>query len=76
MAPVDGSAASVAVFQPGRDFIKRGVEVRAAAGQTLAAERAQFDLRDIQPTAGLGRVGDFQTFSQAAGLGGWERFVK
>jgi hypothetical protein len=62
------------VFQPYRDFTKHGVEVREAAGQTLTVERAQFDLRDIQPTAVLGVAGDFQALSQAAGLGGRERF--
>ena len=44
------------------------------AGQTLAAERAQFDLGDVEPTAVLGRVMDFQAVGQPGGPRRAERF--
>jgi len=65
---VDGGAARVAVFQPGENFTTHGAEVRELAGQTLTAECAQLDFGDVQPTAVLGRVMDFQAFGQATGL--------
>ena len=49
---------------PCRDFPSHEFDVRDAPVEALAAERAEFNLGNVEPTAMFGRVMDFKATSQ------------
>ena len=53
--PVDGNVSGVAASLPGSDFAHQGWLVWDTLAETLAGQYGQFALRDVEPTAVLGR---------------------
>src|SRR5687767_11578999 len=66
----------VAVGLPGSNVSSHLFGRGDATAEALAVECAQFDFRDVQPTAVLGRVVDFEALGQTTGFGWHEGFVE
>ena len=69
-APVDRDARGVAPGLVGRDGTTQGVGIGVSPFETSAAQRAELDLRHVQPTGVFGGVMKLQAFHNAASLGG------
>ena len=74
--PVDGDARCVALGLVARDLALQGVRVGVSPLETGAAQRAEFDLRHVQPTGVLGRVVKLEALHDAPGLGGVEGLIE
>src|ERR1051326_9055052 len=70
--PVDRPGGGVSVGLPGRNLLPKQGSVRDAAVQALAAQDAEFELGDVEPTAVGGRGVQLQLGGQPLRLIGRE----
>lgn len=74
--PVERRAAIIALRLPCRDFAAHLCDCEDAPVQALFAQRAQFNLGDVQPASMFGRIVDFKFPRQSPSLDGRKGFVE
>jgi hypothetical protein len=58
--PIDTGLLSIAALGPSLGFATQGLDIGDSSGKTLLGQDTQLNLGDVESTAMLGRVMDFQ----------------